>query len=91
MDEQKLKEMIVAMGTMQEWISAVLDGHEPSDFALSYPLVRRVWELQKFWSDGHKEGGDAKCPGNVTLFLYLSKPRRDAAFRVNKSRIRRRT
>lgn len=53
---EKLKEIIIAMGTMQEWISDILDGKEPSDFALSYPLVRQVWELQKFWNDVYKEG-----------------------------------
>jgi hypothetical protein len=56
---QNLKEMIIAMGTMQEWISDILDGIEPSDFALSYPMVRRVWELKRFWDDAHAGGGDA--------------------------------
>jgi hypothetical protein len=61
---QNLKEMIIAMGTMQEWISDILDGIEPSDFALSYPMVRRVWELKRFWDDAHAEGkgGPNDCP-----------------------------
>jgi len=53
--EQKLKEMIIAMATMLEWIADILNnGNEPSDFALSYPMVQQVWDLQRFW-DAHED------------------------------------
>ena len=36
---------IVLMGSLLDHIEALLDGKEVSDFALSFPIVRRVSEL----------------------------------------------
>jgi len=46
----------ITIGSQLDWISDILlEGKEPPDFALSYPLIRRAWELQRFWDEAHKE------------------------------------
>lgn len=45
--EQQLSEYDdVADGTILKWITAVLDGKEVSDYAQSFPIVRRVMDLK---------------------------------------------
>jgi hypothetical protein len=48
MDQEELlrtyKNEIVTMGSIIEWIGDILDGKEVSDFGLSFPIVRRVYE-----------------------------------------------
>lgn len=42
-----LENQLYLMGSQLEWIEAILDGKEVSDFAMSFPIVRRVWELRQ--------------------------------------------
>jgi len=46
--KMQLKQLLndyVSQGAILEAIEQVLDGQEPSDFMLSFPIVRRVWDV----------------------------------------------
>lgn len=38
---------IVLANSMLEWIEDILDDKEVSEFAMSFPIVRQVWELKQ--------------------------------------------
>ena len=42
---RRLKSVYTQLGAILETIEAALDGQEPSDFMLSFPIVRRVYDL----------------------------------------------
>ena len=44
---RELKNAYIEQGAILEWIQAILDGKEVSDFALSYSIVRQVWDLKQ--------------------------------------------
>jgi len=41
---RQLENEYVLQGSLLEAIEMILDGHEPSDFMLSFPLVRKAWD-----------------------------------------------
>lgn len=43
----KLENQLVLTKSLLEWIELILNNVEVSDFALSFPIVRRVYELKK--------------------------------------------
>lgn len=48
--ESKVRELenaYIEQGAILEWIQMILDGKEVSEFALSYPIVRQVWDLKQ--------------------------------------------
>lgn len=44
---RELESAYIEQGAILEWIQMILDGKEVSDFALSYPIVRQVWDLKQ--------------------------------------------
>ena len=40
-----LENAYIEQGMIMDAIQDALNGKEPSDFELSYPIVRRVWDL----------------------------------------------
>lgn len=44
---RELENAYIVQGAILEWIQMILDGIEVSDFALSYPIVRQVWDLKQ--------------------------------------------
>ncbi len=46
-DVRALENAYIEQGAILEWIQRILDGIEVSDFALSYPIVRQVWDLKQ--------------------------------------------
>ena len=44
---RELENAYIEQGAILEWIQRILDGIEVSDFALSYPIVRQVWDLKQ--------------------------------------------
>jgi len=43
----RLANELVLQGSSLKWIEEILEGKEVSDFALSFPLVRRIRDLAK--------------------------------------------
>ena len=41
---RQLENDYILQGSLLEAIEQILDGHEPSDFMLSFPLVRKVFD-----------------------------------------------
>ena len=46
-DVRALENAYIEQGSILEWIQMILDGKEVSDFALSYSIVRQVWDLKQ--------------------------------------------
>ena len=46
-ESREIKSMLALAGSQLEWIEDILDGKEVSDFAMSFPVVRRVWDLKQ--------------------------------------------
>ena len=44
MNENELTAEIVKLNMILENVEMALDGDEPSDFAMSFPIVRKAWE-----------------------------------------------
>ena len=42
---RQLENEYILLGSLLEAIEQILDGHEPSDFMLSFPLVRKAWDV----------------------------------------------
>ena len=42
---RNVESQLIALGSILDWIEIILDGDEVSDFALSFPIVRRVWDM----------------------------------------------
>lgn len=44
---RELENAYIEQGAILEWIQMILDGKEVSEFALSYTIVRQVWDLKQ--------------------------------------------
>ena len=45
-NEESMSNIMVEMGAIIESIQDILDGKEVSDFMMSFPIVREVWDLK---------------------------------------------
>lgn len=45
-NKESMNNMMVQMGAIIESIQDILDGKEVSDFMISFPIVRAVWDLK---------------------------------------------
>jgi len=48
---RELEDSYIETNMVLEAIQAALNGNEPSDFELSYPIVRQAWDLRKLSED----------------------------------------
>ena len=42
---RQLENEYILLGSLLEAVEMILDGNEPSDFMLSFPLVRKAWDV----------------------------------------------
>ena len=51
LEHRAMENAYILLGCQLEWIEDILDGKKVDDFALSFNIVRRVYDLKKAYDD----------------------------------------